>query len=282
MGSRMAANLLKTGNTLFVWNRSPGKSKSACRCRGDLSGNAGRRGPRGDVLFTMLSVPEAVKSAALGPEGFLGSLAKGSLWVDCSTVGPAVSRQMAGEAARLGAGFLDAPVTGSLPVAEKAELTFLVGGEAKDLERCRPLLAAMGKTIRHAGGVGAGSSMKLVVNLLLANAMGAFSEAIALGESLGFSRSSLLDALIGTPVSAPFLAGKKQKLVEESFDPEFPLRLMYKDLQLVSTAAYELGVPLPITHATKELFGMATAGGLADRDFSGVSEVLKKKRGGAS
>jgi 3-hydroxyisobutyrate dehydrogenase/glyoxylate/succinic semialdehyde reductase len=177
---------------------------------------------------------------------------------------------MAAEAAASGVSFLDAPVVGSLPAAERAELTFLVGGEEKDLRRCLPLLSVMGKTIRHVGNIGMGSSLKLVNNMLLGNAMAAFSEALAFGEALGFSRSSLLDALIGTGVAAPFLSAKKEKLATGKYDVEFPLRLMRKDLQLVSAAAYELGVPLPATHATKELFGQAAANGLADVDFSGI------------
>jgi len=115
-----------------------------------------------------------------------------------------------------------------------------------------------------------GSSMKLVNNMLLGNAMAAFSEALAFGEALGFSRVQLLDALLGTGVAAPFLTSKREKLASGTYEAEFPLRLMLKDLQLVSNAAYELGVPLPATHATKELFGQAAARGLADVDFSGI------------
>jgi len=228
-----------------------------------------------DVTFTMLANPDAVAAVALGSGGFLAAMSKGSLWVDCSTVTPGFSRRMAEEAAARHVRFLDAPVAGSLMVAEKGELTFLVGGDQKDLDSCRPLLSAMGKAIRHVGGTGMGSSLKLVNNMLLANAMAAFSEALALGEALGMSRAALLDALIGGPVTAPFLAGKKEKLATGRYDVEFPLRLMHKDLQLVSSAAYELGVPLPATHATKELFSQAAARGLADVDFSGIGGSTK-------
>ncbi len=148
-------------------------------------------------------------------------------------------------------GSLTPPWPGPCPVAEKGELTFLVGGAQKDLDACRPLLSVMGKTIKHVGNTGMGSSLKLVNNMLLGNAMAAFSEALAFGEALGLSRGTLLEALIGSAVVAPFLAAKKEKLATGRYDTEFPLRLMHKDLQLVSAAAYELGVPLPATHATR-------------------------------
>lgn len=270
MGSRMAANLLGAGHQLSVWNRSVAKAQGLVLKGARLAATPAEAAGGSEVVFTMLANPDAVTATALGPHGFLPAMAAGALWVDCSTVTPASSRRMAAEAASRGVSFLDAPVAGSLPVAEKGELTFLVGGEEKDLERCRPLLSAMGKTIRHVGATGMGSSLKLVNNMLLGNAMAAFSEALAFGEALGFSRGALLDSLLGTAVVAPFLAGKKEKLATGRYDVEFPLRLMHKDLQLVSSTAYELGVPLPATHATKELFGQAAANGLADVDFSGI------------
>jgi len=270
MGSSMAANLLHAGHELSVWNRSSAKAAGLVQKGARLAPTPAEAARHSEVTFTMLTNPEAVADVALGPDGFLGAMSKGAIWVDSSTVTPSFSRRMAAEAAARGVRFLDAPVAGSLPVAEKGELTFLVGGEEKDFATCRPILSAMGKTIRHLGPAGMGSSMKLVNNMLLGNAMAAFSEALAFGEALGFSRVQLLDALLGTGVAAPFLTSKREKLASGTYEAEFPLRLMLKDLQLVSNAAYELGVPLPATHATKELFGQAAARGLADVDFSGI------------
>jgi len=275
MGSRMAGNLLRAGCQLAVWNRSAAKAQELGRAGARVAATPAEAARQGEVCFTMLANPDAVSEVAVGAGGFLEAMAQGSLWVDCSTVTPGFSRRMAKEAAARGVRFLDAPVAGSLLVAEKGELTFLVGGDPKDLDSCRPLLSVMGKAIRHVGATGMGSSLKLVNNMLLGNAMAAFSEALALGEALGLSRGMLLDALIGGPVTAPFLAGKKEKLATGTYDVEFPLRLMHKDLQLVSSAAYELGVPLPATHATKELFSQAAARGLADVDFSGIGGSTK-------
>jgi 3-hydroxyisobutyrate dehydrogenase-like beta-hydroxyacid dehydrogenase len=204
-------------------------------------------------------------------------MTRGSLWVDSSSVNPSFSRQMAAEAAARGVRFMDAPVTGSLPFAEKGELTFLVGGDAKDLEECRPLLQLMGKTIRHLGAVGMGSSLKMVINMQLGTLMAVFSEALALGESLGFARGVLLDVLIGGPVAGPFLAGKRARLETHTYEPEFPLRWQQKDLHLACSTAWENGVPMPVINAAKETFMLAAAEGLKDLDFSAVAELYRRR-----
>src|SRR6202022_3416526 len=119
--------------------------------------------------------------------------------------------------------FVDAPVTGSAPVAAQANLVFWVGADKADLESIRPLLLCMGSKIVHTGGHGTGTSMKMVINLLLGNAMAAFAEAMALGEGLGLSRKMLFDSLLGTPAVAPFLASKRQKIGGGNYGAEFPL-----------------------------------------------------------
>ncbi len=278
MGSRMAANLIRRGEEVVVHNRTVSRTAPLVKLGASAASSPAEAAKGRDVVFTMLADPPAVSAAALGPGGFLEAMRKDALWVDCSTVDPGFTRRMASEAGSRGIRFLDAPVAGSLPVAEKGELIFLVGGDAKDLEECRPLLSAMGRTIRHVGGVGMGTSMKLVNNLLLANAMAAFSEALVMGEALGFTRAVLLETLIGGPVTAPFLAGKREKLATGTFDAEFPVRLMSKDLDLVSTTAKEIGVTLPATQAVKEVYARAAADGLAEADFSSVSEAMRKKR----
>ena len=277
MGVRMAGNLLRGGHQLAVFNRTPGKSGSLEEA-GARSARAPEEAGRGaQVLFTMLSTPEAVSGTALGKSGFLDAMSRGSLWVDSSSVNPSFSRRMASEAAARGVRFMDAPVTGSLPFAEKGELAFLVGGDAKDLEECRPLLQLMGKTIRHLGAVGMGSSLKMVINMQLGALMAVFSEALALGESLGFTRGVLLDVLVGGPVAGPFLAGKRAKLETHVYEPEFPLRWQQKDLHLACATAWENGVPMPVINASKEVFMLAAAEGLKDLDFSAVAELYRRK-----
>jgi 3-hydroxyisobutyrate dehydrogenase-like beta-hydroxyacid dehydrogenase len=122
--------------------------------------------------------------------------------------------------------FVDAPVTGSAAVAEQGKLVFWVGAEDGDLETIRSLLLCMGNKIVHVGGRGMGTSLKMVINLLMGNSMAAFAEGMALGEGLGISRKALFDSLLGTPAVAPFLASKREKIENRNYDPEFPLLWM--------------------------------------------------------
>ena len=208
MGSRMAANLQKQGYSLVVFNRTRAKAEQLLGPCGTFSDSPAKLAEQVDVLFTMLAHPDAIEEAALGANGFLEHLKPNSLWVDCSSVNPSFSKKMAAEAARRELHFVDAPVTGSAPAAEEAKLIFWVGADPADLERIRPLLLCMGNKIVHTGGHGAGTSVKMVVNLLIGNAMAAFAEGMALGEGLGISRKALFDSLLDTPAVAPFLTIK--------------------------------------------------------------------------
>jgi 3-hydroxyisobutyrate dehydrogenase-like beta-hydroxyacid dehydrogenase len=275
MGSLMAANLMKKGHELVVFNRTKDKTgplvaKGAVRA--DSAGDLAQSVP---LVFTMLSTPDAVYEMALGEKGFLEHLQKNSLWVDCSTVNPSFSRQMAEEAAKRRIRFLDAPVAGSKIPAEQGQLVFFVGGKREDMEFCRPLFDAMGKAVVHVGGHGTGTSMKMVNNLLLAGAMLAFSESMVLGETLGISRDALFQALLGSPVTAPFLSLKKPLIEEGSFKAQFPMKWMHKDLHLAAQTAYESGVSLPAAAATKETYSLAIRKGFGEKDFSSIYQFLK-------
>jgi 3-hydroxyisobutyrate dehydrogenase-like beta-hydroxyacid dehydrogenase len=179
---------------------------------------------------------------------------------------------MAAEAAARQIRFVDAPVTGSSPVAAEAKLIFWVGADPADLERIRPFLLCMGNKIVHTGGPGTGTSMKMVINLLLGTGMAAFAEAMALGEGLGLTSKMLFDSLLGTPAVAPFLASKREKIESGNYDAEFPLRWMQKDMHLASVSAYETGVALPLTNVTKEMYRLAMRDGHATEDFSAIYE----------
>jgi len=130
----------------------------------------------------------------------------------------------------------------------------------------------MGNKIVHTGGHGAGTSMKMVINLLLGTGMAAFAEAMALGEGLGLSSKMLFDSLLGTPAVAPFLASKREKIESGNYEAEFPLRWMQKDMQLAAASAYESGVAMPLTNTAKELYRLAMRGGHGTEDFSAIYE----------
>jgi 3-hydroxyisobutyrate dehydrogenase-like beta-hydroxyacid dehydrogenase len=274
MGSRMAANLQKQGHSLVLFNRTRAKAEPLLGPCGTFSDSPVKLAEQVDVLFTMLANPDAVEQAALGANGFLDHLKPNSLWIDCSSVNPSFSKKMAAEAARREIHFVDAPVTGSAVPAAEAKLTFWVGAGPDDLETIRPLLLCMGNKIVHTGGQGTGTSMKMVVNLLLGTGMAAFAEGMALGEGLGLSSKMLFDSLLGTPAVAPFLASKREKIERGNYEAEFPLRWMQKDMHLASVSGYESGVAIPVANAVKELYRLAMREGHATQDFSAVYDYL--------
>jgi 3-hydroxyisobutyrate dehydrogenase-like beta-hydroxyacid dehydrogenase len=278
MGSRMAANLQKHGYSLVVFNRTRAKAQPLIDQGATFADSPAKLAEQVDVLFTMLAHPDAVEQAALRANGLLNHLRPNALWVDCSSVNPSFSKKMAAEAARREVRFVDAPVTGSAPAAAEAKLIFWVGADLSDLERIRPLLLCMGNKIVHTGGHGAGTSMKMVINLLLGTGMAAFAEAMALGEGLGLSAKMLFDSLLGTPVVAPFLAAKRDKIDNRNYEAEFPLRWMQKDMHLASVSAYEIGVAMPLTNVAKEMYRLAMRDGHATEDFSAIYDYLTNQQ----
>ena len=171
--------------------------------------------------------------------------------------------------------FLDAPVAGTKPHAANKELTFIVGGAAEDVETATPYFNMMGLRIAHVGGHGMGSSLKVVVNALLASSMATFAEMMALGQSLGLAQETLLNVLVGGPVVPPFMSMKRNNIEENSYDdPDFPLQWMHKDLHMATLAAYETAVPTPITQSAKELYAQAIQKGYAEQDFSAIYQFL--------
>jgi len=274
MGSRMAANLQKQGHPLVVFNRTRAKAEALLGPCATVADSPAKVAEQVDVIFTMLAHPGAVEEAALGTDGFLNHLEAGALWVDCSSVNPSFSKKMAAEAEKRQVHFVDAPVTGSAPVAAEAKLTFWVGADPADLAKIRSLLLCMGSRIVHTGGNGTGTSMKMVVNLLLGTGMAAFTEAMALGEGLGLSSQMLFDSLLDTPAVAPFLAAKRAKIDSSDYAAEFPLRWMQKDMHLATVSAYEVGVAMPLTNIAKEMYRMAMSDGRAAEDFSAIYEFV--------
>lgn len=277
MGSRMAANLAQDGYELLIYNRSRKKTLPfACLKNAAWTESEADLAQSADIVFTMLSTPEVVEQVAAGTTGFLHSLPAGKIWVDCSTVNPSFSVKMAELCREKEISFLDAPVAGSKLPAEKGELLFLVGGETETVKTCAPFFEAMGRKYVHAGENGRGSALKMVFNLLLGEAMMAFSEGLVLGEALGLSREMMMDVLLQSPVAAPFLSGKREKLEKGVYDPEFSLQWMAKDLQLAAQTAAENSRAMPALNPIKEIYALARQNGWGEKDFSGIYEFLRK------
>jgi 3-hydroxyisobutyrate dehydrogenase/glyoxylate/succinic semialdehyde reductase len=273
----MAANMQKYGHSLVVYNRTREKAAPLQSRGAAWAHSPAALATQAETIFTMLAHPDAVEAAALGRDGFLSQLKPGQMWIDCSTVNPTFSRKMAAEAQARGIRFLGAPVTGSKEQVAQAKLIFWVGGEAADLEECRPLLECMGNRIVYCGGQGMGASLKMVMNQLLGTVMAAFAEGLVLGESLGLSRRVLFEALLSGPAAAPFLAVKRARIEKGNYEEaDFPLRWLQKDLHLASLSAYETGVSMPVTNVAKEIYQFAIRGGDGDKDFSAIYDYLTR------
>jgi 3-hydroxyisobutyrate dehydrogenase-like beta-hydroxyacid dehydrogenase len=278
MGSRMAANLIKRGHSLVVFNRTREKADPLVAEGAIWADSPAALAPQVEVVFTMLAHPDAVEEAALGKDGFLSQLKPGGTWVDCSTVNPSFSRKMASQAQAREIRFLDAPVTGSKGAATEAKLIFWVGGDAGDLKTCQPLLECMGYNIVHCGPEGMGTSLKMVMNQLLGTFMAGFAEALILGESLGLSRKVLFEAAFGGPAIPPFLAIKRQRIEAANYQhADFSLRWLHKDLHLVAVSAYESGAAMPMTNVAKEIYQLAIRKGHGNEDFSAIYQYLAQR-----
>ncbi|MEM6768962.1 MAG: NAD(P)-dependent oxidoreductase [Bacteroidota bacterium] len=274
MGSRMAANLLKQGTELTVWNRTLAAANIPELQGATVADSIQGAVAGAEVVFSMLSTPEAVATCFFGKTGALAKMDQGAMWVDCSTVNPAFSRRAAQEANTAKVRFIDAPVAGSKPQAEAAQLAFFLGADSATFAPIRHCLEAMGTKIIPFGTAGQGSAFKMVVNMMLAQSMVVFSEAVLLGERLGIDREFLLNTIPKLPVIAPFTAFKADAIRHDDYAVNFPLELLLKDLHLATTSAYAVGQPLPLANLTKELYAAANRAGLGREDFAAVFRQL--------
>jgi 3-hydroxyisobutyrate dehydrogenase-like beta-hydroxyacid dehydrogenase len=209
-------------------------------------------------------------------EGALEALRRGSVLVDSSTVSAALAKRISAEAAARGVEFLDAPVTGGTWGAEKGELVFMVGGEAATLKRVEPVLAAMGKKWFHLGPNGAGQTVKVAMNLILALQVQALAEALALVIGAGVPGENLVAVLQASMARAAVLDVKAPMILKRDYTPSFPLRLMHKDLGLALDLANQIGVPLPACAAARETYSAVKGESKEDLDYAAVARFWQK------
>ena len=276
MGRPMAANLLKAGHEVTVWNRT------ASRADG-LVGQGAKRAatPRdlaaaSEVIITIVSDPPALESVLWGEAGVFAGLRRGSLMVESSTVNPNLEKRAAAAAASSGCEFLEAPVTGGTWGAEKGELVFMVGGEAQTLKRAEPVLGVMGKRWFHVGPIGAGQTVKVAMNLLLALEVEAFAEALALVTRAGIPGEHLFEIMQSSMGRSGLLDIKGPMMLKGDYKPSFPLRLMHKDMGIALDLANQLGVPLPSGAVTREILSAVKGAAKEDVDFSALASFWKK------
>ena len=275
MGAPMATHLLKAGFSVQVWNRTPAKAEPL-RALGAKVGKAPAHvAAESDVVITMVSQPSDVEAVVLGPDGVAEGIRPGAVLIDMSTVSPATSRTLAGAMAAQGAEFLDAPVVGSKGPATEGTLVILVGGLPTTLERCRPILLAMGKKLMHAGGVGMGAALKLATNLMLAHVAAGFAEGLLLVQRAGLHPARYLEVLEASTFRSPWYQTKGAGMIARDFTPHFALKHMHKDVRLMQALASDVGAALPVTAAIASLFAQADAAGRSELDYSAILAQLE-------
>ena len=286
MGRPMGHNLIKAGFPLVVWNRTAARADSLVAAGARFASSPREAAAAADVLITIVSDPPALEEVLWGSAarngqnsdgaGAFAALKKGAIYIDSSTVSPALARKIADASAAAGIRFLDAPVTGGTWGAEKGELLFMIGGAPETLEAARPVLTAMGKKIFHLGPNGAGQTIKLAMNMILALQVDAFAESLALVTGAGFSGEKLLEVMQASMARSGVLDVKAPLMLNGDYKPSFPLRLMHKDLSLALELGNQLGVPLPATAAARETYNSVKGSSKEDVDFAAVREFWKK------
>lgn len=276
MGAGMARNLLRAGHPVVVWNRTESRAEPLGSGGAEVAGSPAEVARRSDVVMICVSDTPDVREVVEGPDGLLEGLGEGTLVVDHSTISPVVTRELAETVAARGAAWLDAPVSGGSEGAERGTLSIMVGGEAADLDRARPLLEAYGSTITHVGPVGSGQMVKLVNQVLVVVTQLAVSEGLLLAEAGGLDLDATLGAVTGGAAGSWMLANRGPQMVERDWRPGFTIDLQQKDLRLVLESADELGVPLPGTALVFQLYRALQRRGLGSDGNHALVKALEE------
>jgi 3-hydroxyisobutyrate dehydrogenase-like beta-hydroxyacid dehydrogenase len=282
MGLPMAGNVLRGGHDLTVFNRTTSRCDPLRDDGATVATTPAEAVRDAEVLVTMVADPAAVEHLLAGDEGFLDNAPDGLVWLEMSTIGPSAARSFAALAADAGIRMLDAPVSGSVAVAEAAGLVAMVGGPEAALERARPVLEAMTKAQFHLGGTGAGAAMKLAVNVMIASQTVAISEALVLAEAAGIERPDAYAVIAAGALASPFVDYKKAAFLDpDGTPPAFALDLMRKDLSLALEQGEAAGLPLLGASAAAE--AMTVAAGLegGDEDLVRVADALRRIAAGS-
>jgi 3-hydroxyisobutyrate dehydrogenase-like beta-hydroxyacid dehydrogenase len=253
MGSRLTQRLHSAGWNVQAWNRSPGPAEALRREGVVIAASMAELVVHSDVVLSSLANDEAVHSVYFGNGGVFSAAKRGTIIIEMSTISPELSRLLHRQACQLGISLLDLAVSGSTPAVEAGTITLLAGGDLKTFEQCAPIYETIAKQWFLIGPASSGVLMKLVVNLLLGLDMQAIAEAVSLGEHLKIDRNVLLDVLSRTAVIPPAFVGKFQKIKNGDYSPEFPLRLMSKDMDLAMNAARSSGAILPAATAAQSV-----------------------------
>jgi len=280
MGGRMVNRLLEKGHTVTGYNRTKSKAQWLID-----KGMKWADSPRAvcaasDVILSMITNSAALEEIADGPNGVLAAMGAGKVWVDMSTVGPELSRTLAGRVREKGGHLLDAPVAGSVLTLESGKLSIMASGSKEAYDRVRPMLLDIGPTVTHVSSEnGLALVVKIAHNLNLTSQMLAFSEGVLLAEKSGVPREIAVDVLTHSAVSSPMVQYRGPFVLKMPDEAWFDVNMMQKDLMLALELGRQVDVPLPTTSIANQYLTAARAMGLAKQDFAIIFEVLARMSG---
>lgn len=279
MGLPMAVNLVKAGHTVTGYNRSPDRVEQLAAAGGQGATSIADAVRDADVVLTMVPDSPDVEAVVTGPDGVFANAKSGALWIDASSIRPDVSAALAEQARAAGIRPLDAPVSGGEPGAIDGVLSIMVGGDADDFAAAGEVLGIVGKTIVHVGPSGAGQTVKAANQLIVAGNIQLLAEAIVFLEAYGVDTTAALTVLGGGLAGSKVLDQKGQKMLDRSFEPGFRLQLHNKDLGIVTAAAREAGVVIPLGAVVAQLVGSLVSQGSGGLDHSGLFTLVAQLSG---
>lgn len=276
MGSGMAANLLKAGFSVAVYNRTPAKAQPLVEKGAQLAATPADAALDAAFVVSMVADDNASREVWTGKDGALNALGKAAIAIESSTARPEWIKELAKLVAQRGAEFLDAPVTGSKMQAEGGQLSFLVGGSEEALTAAKPVLQAMSKEIVHVGPIGSGAKLKLINNFLCAVQIASLAEGLTWIERSGLDREKAIDFLKSAAPGSPLFGGVAARMIQQNYSVNFLLRLMTKDLNYAKAEAAREKVNLTTAETARKLFEGAIAQGYGESDMSAVIEPVRK------
>ncbi len=277
MGAPMARNLLAADYEVVAWNRGAGPLEALAEAGARAATDPAAVAAAADVLITILKDDAVVREVLGGPDGAIAAAPAGALVVDMSTVSPALARELAAAASARGVGFLDAPVSGGDVGAREGTLSIMVGGEADQVERARPLFEVLGSRVTHVGAAGAGQVAKACNQVVVAVIFAGLAEGLVLGSKLGADPARVLDALGGGMAANRIMEVRRDNFLGHDFAPGFKIDLHHKDLEIALGAAGEVDAPLPLTAEVQQMFRQLRAAGHGEEDDSALLRVAEQR-----
>ncbi len=279
MGGQMVARLLSKGHTVTGYNRTQSKAQWLIDKGMHWAASPREVAGASDITFAMVTNSAALTAIADGSDGLLAGLGPGKVFVDISTVSPAVSRALASKVREKGADMVDAPVSGSVITLQQGKLSVMVGGRAETFARVKPVLEDIGPKVTHVGDNGLALAMKIAINLNLAVQMLAFSEGVLLAEKSGIKRETAVDVMVHSAIASPMVQYRGPFVLQQPEEAWFDVNMMQKDMLLAAELGRQLDVPLPTTAISNEFLTAARGMGMAKKDFAVMFDVLARMAG---